>query len=107
MKHALLLLLLSRVALADDASSVAVSNVTPTAVPATTCATCKSIMIENGGANAIYCSPESDVTVNTGFKVAPGDGWRSFPNVPMWCIAATAAQTGTNRDTTLVWVSQS
>jgi LSD1 subclass zinc finger protein len=99
-----LLLLLSSSAWADTASSVAVSDSTPTVVPASPCNTCRSLLVENRGANAIYCSPSSTVTTDTGFKVSAG-GWRSFPYVPVWCIAETASQAGTGTDRTLVWVS--
>lgn len=102
----LLLLLLAVPAWADESTQVNVSNTTPTLVPTTFCSTCRSILLENGGANAIYCSTSSTVTTNTGHKVAALDGWRSFPYAKIWCIASTAAQTGIGRDHTLVWVSE-
>lgn len=104
MRLLLPLLLVASVAWADTSSAVVVSDTTPTKVPATTCGTCKSLMLENGGSNSIYCAPSSTVTSDTGFEVEAG-AWRAFPNVPVWCVAATAAQSGTGRDHTLVWVS--
>lgn len=101
----LLLLFIAVPAWADESTQVAVSDGTPTLVPTTFCTTCRSILLENGGSNAIYCSTESDVTTDTGHYVAPTNGWRSFPYAKIYCIAATAAQTGTGRDHTLVWVS--
>jgi hypothetical protein len=66
----------------------------------------RSILIENGGSNAIYCSRNPSVTTNTGHKVGANDGWRAFPwDGPIYCIAAVADQTGTNRDLTIVWGS--
>lgn len=66
----------------------------------------KSILVENGGANAIYCSRDPAVTTSTGHKVSASDGWRSFPyEGPLYCIAATASQNGTGRDLTIIWGS--
>jgi hypothetical protein len=95
----------ARAADPDRSTEVAVSSSTPTALPATTCTTCTVILIENGGPNDIFCSPESDVTTLTGFRVAANDGYRSFPNVPLWCIAETADQSAStaDRDHTIVW----
>lgn len=91
---------------ADDCT-VNVSNATATNI--TSCLTggpYKTILVENGGANAIYCSRNSSVTTSIGHKVAASDGWRSFPfDGPVYCIAATAAQTGAARDLTIIWGS--
>ena len=102
----LVVILLARVAMADTVTSVAVSDSTPTRMPSSMSTTRRSVMVENHGANSIYCSPSSTVTTDTGFEVASG-AWRSFPGAPVWCIAATGAQTGTGSDRTLVWESDS
>jgi hypothetical protein len=66
----------------------------------------KTILVENGGANAIYVSRDPAVTTNTGHKVTASDGWRSFPfDGPLYAIAATASQDGTSRNHTIVWGS--
>lgn len=107
MKHApLVLLFLATLAHADTASSVAVSDVTATKMPSTTSTTRRSLLIENRGANAIYCSPNSTVTIELSFRLGPG-AWRSFPGTVVWCIAETAAQTGVGTDRTMVWESDS
>lgn len=102
----LCILLLAVPAFADTVTVVVVDNSTPTAMPTTTATTRRSVAIENTGPNNIYCSPSSSVTTSTGFLVEAGK-WRSFPGVPIWCIAATAAQTGTGTNHTLVWESDS
>lgn len=64
----------------------------------------KTILVENGGGAAVYCSKNASVTMDDGHKIA-ADGWRSFPSEgPLYCIAA-AAQTGTARDHVIVWGS--
>lgn len=66
----------------------------------------KTILVENGGPNPIYCSPDPAVTVNTGHEIAANDGWRSFPwNGPLYAIAATADQDGTGRNHAIIWGS--
>jgi hypothetical protein len=103
-----LLLLLSLPALARDIDTVNVSSSTPTNVTTNLDgrAAYKTIMVENGGTNAIYCAKDESVTTNTGHKVNGSDGWRAFPyEGPLYCIAASADQTGTSRDKTIVWGS--
>lgn len=103
-----LLLVLALPAVAADYARVNVSSSSATVVTATLTGTAayKTVMVENGGSNPIYCSMDPAVTVNTGHKVAASDGWRAFPNDgPLWCIAATASQAGTARDRTIVWGS--
>jgi hypothetical protein len=104
----LLLLLLASPARAADYATVAVSSSTPTKVTATLTGvpSYKTVLIENGGSNPIYCSRDPNVTTNTGHKVGGSDSWRGLPyDGPVWCIAATASQTGTGRDVTIVWGS--
>jgi hypothetical protein len=105
---AALLWLLAVPALAADYDTVNVSNASATNITAglTGQTTYRTIAVENGGANAIYCSRDSTVTTDTGHKVAGSDGWRSFPyDGPIYCIAATAAQDGVARNHTIVWGS--
>lgn len=63
----------------------------------------RTILVENGGSAAVYCSKDPDVTTDTGHKVGANDGFRSFPaEGPIYCIAA-APQSGTGRDHVIVW----
>ena len=111
---ALLLCLIAMPAVADDVSeftgNVAVSSATPTLVPpsATKCRTCKTMRIQNGGANTIYCDRSASVTTGTGtFTVSPTEGWVSVPyRLDWYCIAATADQTGADRSRTYFIVVQ-
>lgn len=108
---ALLLCFLAAPALAEEvAGNVAVSSSTPTLVPpsASVCATCKTLRIQNGGSNTIYCGPNASVTTATGvFTVAASEGWVSVPyRRNIYCIAATADQAGTSRDRTYYWAVQ-
>jgi hypothetical protein len=65
----------------------------------------KTILVENGGSAAIYCSKNASVTVDDGHKVGGSDGFRSFPaEGPIYCIAASS-QSGTGRDQVIVWGS--
>lgn len=65
----------------------------------------KTILVENGGAAAVYCSANPSVTTDTGHKVGANDGFRSFPyDGPIYCIAA-ASQSGTGRSHVMVWGS--
>lgn len=106
-RFAALLCFLAMPAMAADYGTVNVAtSATNVTAGLTRTAGYTSILIENGGANAIYCSLNPSVTVNTGHKVAASDGWRSFPyDGPIYCIAATASQTGAARDLTIVWGS--
>lgn len=103
---ATILCLLTTPAMAADYATV---NVTTSATNVTTGlgdTRYKSILVENGGVNAIYCSRNPSVTTSNGHKVAASDGWRSFPyEGPVYCIAATASQAGAGRDLTIVWGS--
>jgi hypothetical protein len=64
----------------------------------------KTILVENGGSNAIYCSRNPSVTTDDGHEVAAGDA-RSFPyDGPLYCICSVA-QTGTARNHTIIWGS--
>lgn len=109
MKHLVLfLLLVSAAASADEVSgNVAVLNATPTRVPPASllCPTCKTLRIENGGPNPIYCGPDAAVTADTGVFTVPGnEGWVSVPHRPnIYCVAGTADQTGVGRNRTYVW----
>jgi Tfp pilus assembly protein FimT len=101
-----LLCLLAAPALAEDYDTVNVDTSATNVTSGLSDTRYKSLLVENGGSNAIYCSRDPAVTTNTGHKVAASDGWRSFPyEGPLYCIAATAAQTGTARDLTIVWGS--
>lgn len=90
-----------------DYTTVNVSDTTPTRLTASLTGTgYKTILIENGGPNPIYCSKDPSVTVDTGHEIAANDGWRSFPfDGPIYAVAATAAQDGTGRNRTIVWGS--
>lgn len=90
-----------------DYTTVAVSSSTPTKITGGLTGTgYTSILVENGGANAIYVSRDPAVTVNTGHKVTASDGWRSFPmEGPLYALAATADQDGTGRNHTIIWGS--
>lgn len=90
-----------------DYITVNVSNTAPTSLTAGLTGTgYKTILVENGGANPIYCSRDSAVSTDTGHEVAANDGWRSFPyDGPLYAIASTAAQDGTGRNRTIVWGS--
>lgn len=107
---ALTLCLFALPAVAQEVSgNVAVSSSTPTLVPptASVCTTCRTLRIQNGGANMIYCSPSgASVTTDTGvFTVAPSEQWVSVPyRRDIYCIAATADQTGAGRSRTYYWV---
>jgi hypothetical protein len=75
---------------------VAVSNVAATAVPTTPLAYRRALNIQNNSQNAIYCGFSNAVTVTTGHKVASGGGVWALeigPNIQLWCISLTAAQT--------------
>lgn len=102
-----IILMFAGPALAVDYCTV---NVGTSATNVTSCLTggpYKSVMVENGGANAIYCSRNPSVTTDDGHKVAANDGWRSFPfdDPNLYCDAATAAQDGTGRNKTIIWGS--
>lgn len=90
---------------ADDMRSYAVlSTATQVFDPAASGSTYrKSLKVINRSAAAIYCSPESDVTTNTGDVIAAGASL-PYPAVPIWCIAASS-QAGTGTDRTIVWES--
>jgi hypothetical protein len=104
---ALALLLLTAVsASAADYATVAVQT-TATRVTAslTVGVSYRSILIENGGANDVFCSRDASVTASTGHKVGANDGWRAFPvDGPIYCIT-TVSQTGAGRDLTIIWGS--
>jgi hypothetical protein len=108
---AILLCMLAAPAFAQEVyGNVAVSDATPTLVPpaASVCTTCKTLRIQNGGGNVIYCSPDASVTTDTGvFAVSASEGWVSVPyRRNIYCIAATAAQTGAGRSRTYYWAVQ-
>lgn len=103
---ATILCLLAMPAMAADYDTVNVGT-TATNVTAglTNPTSYRTILVENGGSNAIYCSRDPSVTTDDGHEVPAGDS-RSFPyDGPIYCDAATAAQTGTGRDHTIVWGS--
>lgn len=106
MRYLLFLLLLAGPAWAADYDDLPVLDA-PTVVTAnlSNMGTYKTIMVENGGSAAVYCSRNPSVTVNNGHKVAATDGWRGFPNDgPLYCIAASS-QSGTGRDQLIIWGS--
>lgn len=106
MRYLPLLLLCTVPAWAAPYATVNVSDSTPTNVTASLSGMqFKTILVENGGSNAIYCSADSAVTTDTGHEVLSGDK-ATFPyDGPVYCIAATDAQTGTGRDHTIIWGS--
>lgn len=90
-----------------DYTTVNVSNVTVTSLTSGLTGTgYKTILVENGGPNPIYCSRDPAVTTDTGHEIGANDAWRSFPfDGPIYAIASTAAQDGTGRNKTIVWGS--
>jgi hypothetical protein len=99
-------LLLAFPAMADTMKSYAVlTSATKVFTPSASNGAVRSLKVVNRGANAIYCSPESDVTTDTGDPIASGAS-AAYPGVTVWCIASVA-QAGTGTDRTLVWESDS
>lgn len=103
-RAALLLVLLSAPAWADDYDDLPVLT-TPTKVTGGLTGTgYKTVLVENGGSASIYCSRNPSVTTDNGHEVPAGDA-RSYPHDgPVYCIA-DVAQTGTARDRTIIWGS--
>lgn len=99
-------MLTASAASADTLNSYAVTtDATKVFTPSASNGAVRSLKVVNRGANAIYCSPASTVTTDTGDPIASGAS-AAYPGVPVWCIASVA-QAGTGTDRTLVWESDS
>lgn len=110
MKRAILTLSLL-FALASEAANTTYVNVgtTATKMPATRILQRSSLLVENNGANDLWCAylpvgaidgDTPTIAIGKGHKVAAGTA-RAFPGDTLWC-ACSVAQTGTGTDTTAV-----
>ena len=115
MKTTALLSIVAATALAASSPRTTAFTVTTsvTAITLSDSAVSRSFRIDNRGANSIWCRYQLPSETSTpsfvagqGMEIEAGT-WASFPALPLWCIAATASQTGCSGSATdCTWVTE-
>jgi hypothetical protein len=111
MKPALLLLM--ALGAASPRSTAFTVTTSVTAITLSDPTVSRSFRLDNRGAYSIWCRYQLPSETSTpsfvagqGMEIEAGT-WASFPALPLWCIAATASQTGCSGSATdCTWVTE-